>query len=211
MNLLERVNKKEFFNHNDFSYHSIESATLFANELLNSHGLLDWTFKIVTSMKRNNIGYCNIYRKVIVMQARYFFCVDSAETENTIIHEIAHALTPGHGHDTVWKAKCKELGCEPKAKTNLRSKGGFVTNWVLEFKTQREQLMTRDDVVQYLSPSVSKSVSKKSETKRVAKPTKLAMDLYISKAGLSNFLKAMVNLGYKESYAMVQWKLCESR
>lgn len=28
----------------------------------------------------------------------------------TIIHEVAHALTEGHGHDAVWKRKCIELG-----------------------------------------------------------------------------------------------------
>ena len=31
-------------------------------------------------------------------------------TESVIKHEIAHALTPGHGHDNVWLEKAKELG-----------------------------------------------------------------------------------------------------
>src|SRR6185369_17904164 len=30
---------------------------------------------------------------------------------NTIKHEVAHALTPGHGHDEIWAAKAHELGC----------------------------------------------------------------------------------------------------
>ena len=30
-----------------------------------------------------------------------------------VLHEIAHALTPGHDHDSVWKAKCVEIGGVP--------------------------------------------------------------------------------------------------
>ena len=36
---------------------------------------------------------------------------DEKEVTNTILHEIAHALTPGHHHDRVWKAKAREIGC----------------------------------------------------------------------------------------------------
>ena len=34
--------------------------------------------------------------------------------KDTVLHEIAHALTPGHHHDKVWKAKCVELGATPE-------------------------------------------------------------------------------------------------
>jgi predicted SprT family Zn-dependent metalloprotease len=32
------------------------------------------------------------------------------EITNTILHEIAHALTPGHKHDYVWRQKFIEIG-----------------------------------------------------------------------------------------------------
>lgn len=35
---------------------------------------------------------------------------DEARVLRTILHEIAHALTEGHGHDDVWRAKCLAIG-----------------------------------------------------------------------------------------------------
>lgn len=35
---------------------------------------------------------------------------DVERVTRTILHEVAHALTEGHGHDSVWKAKCREIG-----------------------------------------------------------------------------------------------------
>ena len=34
------------------------------------------------------------------------------EIKNTVLHEIAHALTPGHNHDHVWQAKAVSIGCD---------------------------------------------------------------------------------------------------
>lgn len=39
--------------------------------------------------------------------------MDMADVEDVILHEIAHALTPGTGHGDEWKWKCVELGIEP--------------------------------------------------------------------------------------------------
>jgi hypothetical protein len=30
---------------------------------------------------------------------------------DVLLHELAHALTPGHGHDDVWKNVAQALGC----------------------------------------------------------------------------------------------------
>jgi hypothetical protein len=34
------------------------------------------------------------------------------DVENTILHEVAHALCPGHGHDSVWAERAREIGCD---------------------------------------------------------------------------------------------------
>lgn len=39
---------------------------------------------------------------------------DEERVRLTILHEIAHALTEGHGHDSVWQAKCLEIGGDGK-------------------------------------------------------------------------------------------------
>lgn len=47
-----------------------------------------------------------------ILKAAGWFLDNNTEDEimETLLHEIAHALTPGHGHDRVWKAKCIEIG-----------------------------------------------------------------------------------------------------
>ena len=39
---------------------------------------------------------------------------DEERVMKTILHEIAHALTEGHEHDSVWQAKCLEIGGDGK-------------------------------------------------------------------------------------------------
>tara|TARA_R100000152_G_C6741643_1_gene165439 strand:- start:429 stop:917 length:489 start_codon:yes stop_codon:yes gene_type:complete len=34
-----------------------------------------------------------------------------SEFRNTVLHEIAHVLTPGHGHDATWQRVALEIGC----------------------------------------------------------------------------------------------------
>ena len=36
---------------------------------------------------------------------------DEATIRDTILHEIAHALTPGQHHNDVWRRKATAIGC----------------------------------------------------------------------------------------------------
>lgn len=81
-----------------------------AKELLKKHGLTEWTFSFDRAKTR--AGVCHYRSKTIALSVYY---VKSPLTTrehitDTLLHELAHALTPGHTHDAIWKAKAIELG-----------------------------------------------------------------------------------------------------
>jgi predicted SprT family Zn-dependent metalloprotease len=74
------------------------------------------------------MGLCVYSRKTIELSV-HFVERDNpwAEVRDTILHEIAHALVGhGHGHDTVWKRKCVEIGARPQRCGNADMPEG---NW----------------------------------------------------------------------------------
>lgn len=64
-------------------------------------------------------GICKYNPKEIHLNKKYALIEDETNVIDTIIHEIAHALTEGHNHDEVWKEKCRELGCRDEQFKNL--------------------------------------------------------------------------------------------
>lgn len=94
-----------------------ETMTL---DLLKFHGLDDWHF--VWMRARGTLGRCNYWRKTIYLSGPVTFTNTEVQVLNTILHEIAHALTgPNHGHDFVWKAKAIEIGCDGQRTGHIES------------------------------------------------------------------------------------------
>ena len=81
-----------------------------ADQFIALHGLSDWRFGFDTADRR--IGLCSHSSKTISMSEQFCLVASDEEITDTILHEIAHALVgPEHGHDQVWRAKAKEIGC----------------------------------------------------------------------------------------------------
>ena len=84
-----------------------------AAELLTRHGLKGWSFAFDAAKRRG--GACHFAKRKITMAAGFAAAADEAEIEDTLLHEIAHALVgPRHQHDAVWQAKAREIGCSAR-------------------------------------------------------------------------------------------------
>lgn len=78
-------------------------------ELLKSHGLHDWSVSLDRAKTR--AGKCSYRMKTIFLSKHYISTSSADDIRDTILHEIAHALTPGEGHSALWKSKAIEIGC----------------------------------------------------------------------------------------------------
>jgi predicted SprT family Zn-dependent metalloprotease len=91
---------------NNFIWIEGEAKRLFAFHSLDKEG---WIVKFGAGKRM--AGCCKYGKKQIVLSREYVQNVPRESILNTLLHEIAHALTPGHKHDAVWKAKALEIGC----------------------------------------------------------------------------------------------------
>lgn len=82
-----------------------------ANDNLVKHNLTDWMFVWNNRTSNHTLGICRHRSKEIHLNKKYALVESEENVIDTIIHEIAHALTKGDGHGELWKAKCRELGC----------------------------------------------------------------------------------------------------
>lgn len=103
-------------------------AKQIANERIN-HFLGDsWTFEFMT--KKRVFGTCCYKTKTISLSVFYIKLAEFADIEETIMHEIAHALVgPGHGHDEHWKAQMRALGY-PNAKATRRIEHTSIDSYI---------------------------------------------------------------------------------
>ena len=69
-----------------------------------------WTFGFDLAPSR--AGVCRYNERRIDLSVSYCLAATRAEIEDTVLHEIAHAIVGArHNHDAVWKAKAREIGC----------------------------------------------------------------------------------------------------
>ena len=118
----------------------------------------DYEFKwMKRQAKFARSGECNWSKRIIRLQPTYVELNTVEEITNTILHEIAHALTPKHGHNYFWKRKAIEIGCTGKrtyGKNVIREKAQLSNEDIEEVTKDKRQeeadSCKRDDYIEYL-------------------------------------------------------------
>ena len=85
-----------------------------ARELMRGHGLFEAGWRFAFDHARRRFGCCNYTRKLITLSRTLTLLNGEAEVRDTLLHEIAHALCPDDGHGARWRAKCREIGAQPR-------------------------------------------------------------------------------------------------
>lgn len=88
---------------------TINQAMTLARKMMKPHKELT-SWKVTFNNRKRSFGVCSYRDRQIELSAHLVPVMTEEAIKKTIIHEIAHALTPGHHHDGVWRAKCIELG-----------------------------------------------------------------------------------------------------
>lgn len=87
------------------------AAELLRKEM-NLHGLQKWSVRLNQNANSSFLGLCSHKDQCIIISAHHIDIHPDKDILNTFRHEIAHALTPGHGHDDIWAAKARAIGCD---------------------------------------------------------------------------------------------------
>ena len=58
------------------------------------------------------VGICNYNCKTITLSSIFMrgYNCNYKKVNQALMHEIPHAVTPGHEHGPVWKEKCRQIG-----------------------------------------------------------------------------------------------------
>ena len=91
----------------------LSEARRLAHRLMAQHGVGDWEFGFDGARRR--LGACWPGRRRITLSRHFVELNEEPLVKDVILHEIAHALTPGAGHGPRFKRKARELGCSDSA------------------------------------------------------------------------------------------------
>lgn len=96
---------------------NISEAQHMLRRELDNHNLYHVQTKMNGRLTRvfGRYNYSRLYNtKSIELSTKLVEINNEDRVRRTILHEIAHALTEGHGHDEVWRAKLLEIGGDGK-------------------------------------------------------------------------------------------------
>lgn len=98
---------------------TLEQARLIISRLVVQHGVGNYGIDFVQKgRKRASVASCDWALKRLSFVIHYATHLTDEDFVGTVLHEIAHALTPGHGHDRTFRNMCYRIGGQPDAKTD---------------------------------------------------------------------------------------------
>ena len=94
--------------------HRCRDLEALAKDLFSAYNIRDWNF--VLDRAKTRAGSCDYETKTISVSLHF---IENPKTtpyhlNDILLHEIAHALTPDHDHDEVWRKTAKSMGCSGK-------------------------------------------------------------------------------------------------
>lgn len=94
-----------------------ETPVELARTLLAEHGLGHWKVRVDNAQRR--LGVCYHQRQTISLSRQFLAVGTDEQAQDTILHEIAHALAgPDAGHGPEWKAIAERIGATPERCAN---------------------------------------------------------------------------------------------
>lgn len=110
-------------------HHKLYEVWTMARKYMDYYGLENWTLEFMRSVR--DAGECSPeWMHTIKLSAPLMSVESMADSEDTVLHEIAHALVGAHHkHDAIWKAKAREIGATPEARYHEREGAGSLFRW----------------------------------------------------------------------------------
>lgn len=102
-----------------------------ADKQLTLWGLKEKGWKFELSRTKQMLGRCDYLTKTI--EVSQYWLEDWPQVEDTILHEIAHALAgPNHNHNHIWRAYAIKVGATPKPCAPPGTKTSARPNYIVE-------------------------------------------------------------------------------
>lgn len=88
----------------------LNKAKNLALTLMAKHNVIAMGYSFAFNNRKRAAGICSYRRRTVELSKHLTSLADEADVLETILHEIAHALCPRQGHNSVWKRKLLEIG-----------------------------------------------------------------------------------------------------
>ena len=88
----------------------LKRAIELAEEKIAEHGV---AYRVEIINSKTKLGHCDSKNRIIALSKPFIEINEEKVILNTILHEIAHALTPLEGHSSKWREACRRIGAIP--------------------------------------------------------------------------------------------------